>query len=357
MDRSIAARLAAWLFVSVLSVTSQLAGAEDSANLYRLPYADGTKIHVNRDFEDHDPPGKFDIVGRGNGPYKIVAAAAGHVRYLQDSRDKQQNPQRFWRNTNACNNNYLWIEHADGEWTKYSHMRQWSSSGQAGLRVGDEVSEGQYLGDEGKVGCAWPEHLHFEVVRPDANTDVSPTSGDLAGVRLVPRFFNDGAELKLEDGKAYTVNPEPECKNNSDCSSSQYCNKGIDTKKNRCVAKRADNETCEVAGGADQCMSGKCRFGRCYTPQSVAMGGTCYNDDACAEGKCSDVDGAKGACVCKSDNDCSSSKYCDKGLDAKVNECRPKLAAGESCGKAGSVGNDHKCLSGTCSGFPKYKCK
>jgi hypothetical protein len=40
-----------------------------------------------------------------------------------------------------------------------------------------------------------------------------------------------------------------------------------------------------------------------------------------------------------------------------VNACRPKLDKGEKCGKFGSVGNDHKCKSGECSGAPKYECK
>jgi hypothetical protein len=96
---------------------------------------------------------------------------------------------------------------------------------------------------------------------------------------------------------------------------------------------------------------------RCYTPNSVAMGGTCYNDDACKEGKCSAIDGAQGTCVCKEDSDCGAGKWCDAGLDTKINACRAKLDKGESCGKTGSVGNDHKCKSGKCSGFPNYKCK
>ncbi len=76
-------------------------------------------------------------------------------------------------------------------------------------------------------------------------------------------------------------------------------------------------------------------------------------------GKCNaPIGGAtKGTCVCDSDSDCGAGKWCDAGLDAKVNACRTKLNAGQSCGKLGSVGNDHKCKSGQCSGIPKYECK
>ena len=154
------------------------------------------------------------------------------------------------------------------------------------------------------------------------------------------------------------ITKQSECDSDGDCGTGRYCDKGTLTAgKNQCVELKADNETCDLVGGGHQCKGGQCKFGRCYTPNSVAMGDTCYVDDACQEGKCSSVDGAKGTCVCKSDADCGAGKWCDAGLDTKINACRAKLDKGESCGKAGSVGNDHKCKSGECSGFPKYVCK
>ena len=145
------------------------------------------------------------------------------------------------------------------------------------------------------------------------------------------------------------------CQADVDCGSGKYCNAGVDFTKNSCQTRKEDNETCALAGGAHQCKSGYCKVSRCYTPNSVAMGGTCYNDDACKEGKCSAVDGFKGTCVCQADADCGPGKWCDGGLDTNINACRPKLDKGESC--AGVAGNDHKCKSGECSGFPKYVCQ
>lgn len=147
------------------------------------------------------------------------------------------------------------------------------------------------------------------------------------------------------------------CQTDADCGTGKYCNAGLDATKNSCLALKNDNETCDIAGGGHQCRSGFCKFSRCYTPNSVGTGGICYTDDACKEGKCSAVDGFKGTCVCQSDADCGSARYCDAGADTKVNACRPKLDKGEKCGKLGSVGNDHKCKSGECSGAPKYICK
>jgi hypothetical protein len=333
-----------------------------SRGVYRFPYADGTKVHVSRDFHDHNPPGKLDMSGRGGGTYRVVAAAAGTIRFIQDSRSKQQHPERWLRNTDDCNNNYVWIEHDNGEWSKYSHMQQYSTTRKAGRKVGDRISEGAYLGDEGKVGCAWPAHLHFEIAVPssDAPTIADLASGALKGYgpsQARNPVIRGVSGKTLKDGQTYVINPPPKCKNDDDCGAGTYCNAGVDLTKNTCLPLKDDNETCALVGGGHQCKSGSCRFSRCYTPGSVAMGDTCYNDDACRDGKCSDIDGVKGVCVCKSDGDCGDGKYCDAGFDLKINACRSKLSKGQTCGKAGSFGNDHKCKSGKCSGFPKYECK
>ncbi len=341
--------------------TTTPSSSELSQGVYRVPFADETRFHVSRDFHDHNPPGKIDMSGTGLGTHRIVAAAAGTIRFLEDRRSKQQHPERWLRNTASCFNNYVWIEHDNGEWSKYSHMQQYSTSGKARLRVGDRVAEGTYLGDEGKVGCAWPAHLHFEVVKPSsARSTIGDSSGELQGYARSwarnPVIKGIGGKTFV-DGETYVINPPPKCKDDGDCDSGFYCNGGVDLAVNSCQPLKDDNETCALVGGGHQCKSGKCRFSRCYTPGSVGMGGTCYNDDACRDGKCSDIDGVKGVCVCKSDGDCSDGKYCDAGLDLKLNACRTKLSKGQTCGKAGSFGNDHKCKSGTCSGFPKYECK
>jgi murein DD-endopeptidase MepM/ murein hydrolase activator NlpD len=109
----------------------------------------------------------------GSKPYKIVAAASGTIIAIEDGFSEQQDSDT----ATQCNNNYVWIEHPNGEWTKYSHMTKGSTTGKAGLKVGDKVKAGQYPGDEGAVGCAGGVHLHFEGARVAATDPITTVGG------------------------------------------------------------------------------------------------------------------------------------------------------------------------------------
>ncbi len=172
-----------------LAAAAVLCGASDAAaqnekskGVYRIPYENGTDVKVTRDHTKHTPVGRLDMVGTGgSGEYKIVAAADGTIRFIEDGFSAQvQNDDDDETPNKPCTNNYVWIEHANGEWTKYSHMQKDSSTKKAKLKVGQFVKAGTYLGDEGKVGCAGGDHLHFEVGVPRATNPVSETGGFLA---------------------------------------------------------------------------------------------------------------------------------------------------------------------------------
>lgn len=164
-----------------LLASGHAAALDPSKGVYRVPYADGTQVKVTNDHLKHDPPGRIDMRGTGGGAYKIVAAADGTVRHLVDGFseriDCKANPDK------PKNNNYVWIEHANGEWTKYTHMKEGSSSNKAKLKVGQFVKAGTYLGDEGDVGCASGSHLHFEI-------------GNGGGIKTVGGFLTDNAGSK-----------------------------------------------------------------------------------------------------------------------------------------------------------------
>jgi hypothetical protein len=145
-----------------------------------------------------------------------------------------------------------------------------------------------------------------------------------------------------------------ECQADKDCPSGNYCGDPI-TGQRTCKPRLADGALCTKA---EQCRAGRCKAGFCSAAASVAMGGTCRFEDECRVGKCNaPIDAAtQGICVCKSDADCGAGLYCNGGIDLKTNRCEAKLDKGDKCGAVASVGNDHKCKSGSCSGFPKYVC-
>ena len=151
-----------------------------SNGVYAIPYEPGVSVRVNRDHLTHTPVNRIDMSGKSGGPYKIVAAAAGTVKFVQDS---------YNVNGGCANNNYVWIAHSNGEWTKYSHLAHDSASVDAGLSVGDKVKVGEFIGIEDDIGCASGDHLHWEVGVPDDLSDpIVHSGGYIKGKNLIPRI-------------------------------------------------------------------------------------------------------------------------------------------------------------------------
>jgi hypothetical protein len=200
---------------------------------YRLPYADGTEVTVNNDFITHDPDGRYDLKGHGGGPYSVVAAADGWIRFIVDSNNGHT----------TGHNNYVWIEHpspycqaggvtwpgkpADydqtcipclngkcNEWTKYSHMSTDSTTVDAGLSAGTWVPAGTFLGYEDDIGHATGPHVHWQVTKLDPDhpleSDVDgfafdwSNDGWLASPDVLPSICDIGI---LYDGDTHTAAP------------------------------------------------------------------------------------------------------------------------------------------------------
>lgn len=164
-----------------------------SHGFYRVPYGENLQARVSRDHITHTPPIKEDWVSIGAGLLvnnPIVAAADGRIRAITDSNNRCCNAD----GCSACNNS-VWIEHANGEWTKYSHPKTGSVTS-FGWSVGDCVQAGDTLGFEGDVGhtsgsgsinrfqnqCPGADpvdttkrcsiHLHWEVRATSQNSDL-----------------------------------------------------------------------------------------------------------------------------------------------------------------------------------------
>lgn len=201
-----------------------------STGIYRIPYANGSTVIIGNDHHTHDPVNRIDMNG-DVANLQVVAAAAGTIRAILDrhgdsggngdglSADGTQAHDDALEHAcqddtaviNDCQdyNNYVWIEHPNGEWTKYTHFQTGSVTAN-GWQVGDWINAGQVLGIEGDVGRASGRHLHFEVGLPADPADLTPFS-ELGGFmvpnfgdNLVPRICGIEDMLFVED-EEYTA--------------------------------------------------------------------------------------------------------------------------------------------------------
>jgi murein DD-endopeptidase MepM/ murein hydrolase activator NlpD len=211
-----------------------------SVGIYRIPYADGTVVDVWQDHHTHSPARDRIDLAAGQGAV-IVAAASGWIRFLRDHHGDSfgrgdglaadsvtpQNDalEHACLNNNpvdpgdppnpivggcGAHNNYVWIEHPNGEWTKYTHFATGTVQIDNGWAVGDWVNAGEVLGLEDDIGAARGSpafHLHFEVARPnDPNASTLPITGINGGFidtglafNMVPRNCDDAGNIFLYD--------------------------------------------------------------------------------------------------------------------------------------------------------------
>jgi len=200
-------------FLSVVAVTGQQFAF--SKGLYRIGYVNGTEVTVTNDVWHHDPLGKLDIVTDAIAP-GIVAAAAGWIRWIVEDNTEECHPNG---NGEPCCwrlNNYVVIEHPNGEWSQYTHISAGSATA-AGRFVGEWVESGTLIGIEGSVGCSTGPHLHFEVCRPpETGTAFDTIGGFLRGELLNPVICGIGtAQPYYVEGPTYTASPcDDNCANN-----------------------------------------------------------------------------------------------------------------------------------------------
>ncbi|WP_404387451.1 PKD domain-containing protein [Humibacillus xanthopallidus] len=230
--------------LSLVGAAPGVAGHGDnpSAGTYRIAYADGTEMRVTADAHDHGGVnGNKDRVDlAGDSGILVVAAASGVVRWVDDHNgedygrgdgldnyggaqddslehscqdDEDMNGNNIPNSvvTGLCQdyNNYVWIEHPNGEWTKYTHLRTGTASIDYGWTIGEPVEAGDVLGEEGDIGAATGPHLHWEVGVPTDPTDDTPFStlgGFLQGSNRTP-VICDIAGNRYVTGAEHVANP------------------------------------------------------------------------------------------------------------------------------------------------------
>ncbi len=129
----------------------------DSALVYRVPFALSSRIPVSQGFDGkktHKGLSKYAVDFSCPIGTKIFAARAGKVVDTASRHDKGGFDKSFGKYAN-----YIVIEHADGTFGNYYHLKQ----NGVGVEVGEMVKRGQFIGKSGNTGYTSGPHLHFSV--------------------------------------------------------------------------------------------------------------------------------------------------------------------------------------------------
>lgn len=107
----------------------------------------------------------------------VIAAADGIIREKLDG----EYDRRCTGPVPNGSGNYVKVEHADGAFTIYAHLKNGSVTTKA---IGSTVVAGEYLGKVGSSGNSSGPHLHFDV-RDSNNNLIDPNHVDLAQSRWI----------------------------------------------------------------------------------------------------------------------------------------------------------------------------
>jgi murein DD-endopeptidase MepM/ murein hydrolase activator NlpD len=94
----------------------------------------------------------IDFIVAQNTP--VLAAADGIVTFVRDDSYTGGPSIEYWYNSN-----FIVIQHANGEYSRYDHLAERSSR----VRVGQHVKAGQAIAKVGMTGFTFMPHLHFQV--------------------------------------------------------------------------------------------------------------------------------------------------------------------------------------------------
>lgn len=136
------------------------------------------ETHFAIDFLPRPLPGAFKEKTVTSSPcwgLPILAAAKGIVTITRDGMHDQ--PKLFTPNNAGGPGNYVVIDHLNGEFTLYGHLRR----GSIAVRKGERVSSGQQLGRCGNSGASEIPHLHFQL----------QTAADINAADGLPPLFDD----------------------------------------------------------------------------------------------------------------------------------------------------------------------
>ncbi|HKR60899.1 MAG TPA: M23 family metallopeptidase [Pyrinomonadaceae bacterium] len=91
----------------------------------------------------------------------IYAAGAGRVAFVHDAKpdNRQFDPADLEKDERAYAGNYIVVDHLNGEYSWFGHIKQ----GSARVKVGQLVKQGEVIAAVGAAGSSLFPHLHYEL--------------------------------------------------------------------------------------------------------------------------------------------------------------------------------------------------
>lgn len=133
-----------------------------SKNLYSWPIRRRDFRVAFSDPQTHYGILKYAIDFPLNEGTEILAVADGQVKYQKTDSKKGGDDPKY-----IADNNFISIEHSNGEFSEYTHLRYNGGT----KKVGDKVKRGEIIGYSGNTGYSTEPHLHFHITKVDSSKE------------------------------------------------------------------------------------------------------------------------------------------------------------------------------------------
>lgn len=151
---------------------------------YALPFADSESYKVLQGYN-----GPYGHTGKVEFAYDFSMPIGTAVLAVRDGVVLKTEARYEDGNRTPGQENYIFISHGDGTFSRYYHLTKHGVS----VVVGKRVRRGQLIGRSGDTGASAGPHLHFDVTQGCAEW----------GCQTIPIQFRNATENPLVAGRMY----------------------------------------------------------------------------------------------------------------------------------------------------------